>query len=377
MSPVDFASSKNELLLNPGFSQEHKKFFEAAWASVLNEMEAHVGIVTSGTSGEFGKLVLLKKSAFLNSATSVNQHLQIQKEDIWLKALPNFHVGGLSILARASLTNSKVIELQDTKWKADKFFDQLRDSKASIISLVPTQIFDLIKLQLKAPETLRAVLIGGAALAPDLYFQAKELGWNLLPSYGMTETCSMIACAELNEASATMPLPKVLSHAKLRLEGELLEISANSLLTAYVLKTEEGIKKIDPKRGSWFLTEDRAVLHADRIQILGRGSDFYKIGAESISLLRLENILSQVRLETVGDLDFTLLAVPEERLGHQIELLCTAKSEAEVSQLVTRFNKRVAAFEKIRRIHYTSQIPRTALGKLKKQEALKLIYPES
>ncbi len=192
----------------------------------------------------------------------------------------------------------------------------------------------------------------------------------------------MIACADLEDRPDPLPRPKVLSHAQVRLRDELLEISASSLLTAYLVKTENGMLKIDPKFEEqnvfWFRTEDRATLQPDRIEILGRGSDFYKIGGESTSLLKLENILEKIRLDAaLGAVDLALIAVPDSRLGHQIELLSTAKSKAQLEDLVSQFNQSVAPFEKIRRSHITEQIPRTALGKLKKQEALALILARS
>jgi O-succinylbenzoic acid--CoA ligase len=383
MISTDFLSAQNEIRLNPKLPVLQKEFYLKAWASVSNDLKSHIAIATSGTSGDLGKLVLLKKQAFLLSAESVNHHLQVSAKDIWLKALPDFHVGGLSILARSSLSNSKVIELDlAQKWDAQIFFDQLIESQASLISLVPTQIFDLVQKQLRAPPSVRAVLVGGAALAPNLYEKASELGWKLLPSYGMTETCSMIACAALEDSPNHMPMPKVLGHVQVRVRDELLEISASSLLTGYLINTEKGIQNLDPKfeeqNTLWFRTEDRAQLLVDRIEILGRGSDFYKIGGESTSLLRLENILEKIRLEAdPNPVDLALIAVPDSRLGHQIELLSTAKSENQIAELISQFNQNVAPFEKIRRSHFTEQIPRTALGKLKKQEALELILGRS
>ncbi len=132
MSSLDFLSAQNEIRLNPKLPVVQKELYLKGWASVCNDFQSHIAIATSGTSADFGKLVLLEKQAFLNSAESVNRHLKVSAKDIWLKALPEFHVGGLSILARASLSNSKVIELDLTqKWDAQIFFDQLIQSKAS------------------------------------------------------------------------------------------------------------------------------------------------------------------------------------------------------------------------------------------------------
>ena len=44
-------------------------------------------------------------------------------------------------------------------------------------------------------------MTGGGALDPSLYKQARDLGWPLLPSYGLTECGSQVATASLSSAS--------------------------------------------------------------------------------------------------------------------------------------------------------------------------------
>ncbi len=374
---MDFHSKENHLLLNPKLKSEVRRSYEHAWTFALTKkkLESHIAMATSGTTSDAGKLVLLSKNAFLESAKSVNRHLETSQQDIWLKALPEFHVGGLSILARASLAGSKVFEYSDEKWNAQKFFEALVASRATLISLVPTQIFDLLNLDLRAPKNLRAVLIGGAALSETVYHKTQELGWKLLPSYGMTETCSMIACSDGQTHE-----PKVLSHAKVRLgEGGQLQVSASSLLTAYVLRQNEtSYELVDPKYQdseslSWFNTEDLAYVTDEHIQIIGRGDDFFKVGGEGVSLLRLENVLAQLKLEMKPNYDLVLLVVPDERLGSRADLLSTSKDISQVQRFVDHFNERVTGFERIRKIHLVNQIPRTDLGKVKRQEALSII----
>ncbi len=60
-------------------------------------------LAASASTGEF-KLVALSKAAVLNAAESANRHLESGpgSEDVWLHCLPDYHVGGLGIWARAS-----------------------------------------------------------------------------------------------------------------------------------------------------------------------------------------------------------------------------------------------------------------------------------
>ena len=75
-----------------------------------NNLKGKIILPTSGsTSGP--KLTLLDKSSMLLSAKSVNEHLCINHNDLWLCCLPTHHVSGLSIYARAYDSSSKVIKL--------------------------------------------------------------------------------------------------------------------------------------------------------------------------------------------------------------------------------------------------------------------------
>ncbi len=376
----DFHSKKNHLLLNPRLSKEAHDFFTQAWNHSGQELASNFAIATSGTTarGSYGKLVILSKAAVLASATAVNQHLAVSEGDIWIKAIPDFHVGGLGILARATLSGARVFEYQEPKWNPQNFYLALQHAKASLISLVPTQIFDLLRENLRAPNHVRAVLIGGAALADSIYHKARHLGWRLLPSYGMTETCSMVACADPNEQKNY--IPKVLSHAEIKLgKSGLVEISGSSLLTGYIVKSSNSFEILDPKaydesKKLWFSSEDYGELTSQGIQIFGRDSDFFKVGGEGVSLLRIENIFSQILIEQKATaIDFALLAAPDERLGYKLVLLSTAQMLSQIQIIVDSFNEKVAGFEKIRDIHLVTKIPRTELGKVKKAEALELV----
>ena len=77
-----------------------------------SEFRGHLALATSGSSIKSGrKWALLSKAAILKSAEAVNFHLRSHCEDRWLLALPTFHVGGLSIYARAHLTGAEVIPM--------------------------------------------------------------------------------------------------------------------------------------------------------------------------------------------------------------------------------------------------------------------------
>ena len=367
---IAWHSEDNELFLNPRLPLETSERYLRAWQAHTQDLRGQIGIATSGSTGEMGRLILLSKSAILASAAAVNQRLQSNHRDVWLKTLPSFHVGGLGILARAHLSGARVVEVSDRRWDPAVFHADLVACNATQVSLVPTQLFDLVQANLAAPKSVRAVVIGGGACADDLLRRAHALGWPALPSYGMTECCSQIATALSPNDSRMVPLPHVLVRIG---EGERIEIRSASLLTGQIVFSKEGERFEDPKLDGWFAAEDRGRLLPDGgLEVLGRTTDFVKIGGEGVVISRLETRLEEIKLALGYRFDAAILSVGDERLGSRIDLV-TNDSGPETDRLVARFNESVLPFERIRRVHHLNEIPRSPLGKLLRGPALSLV----
>lgn len=344
---IDWMSGESHVLLNPRMPAEE----QARLRSFVTGLPGHIWLATSGTTGAL-KLTALSKEAMLASAAAVNRHLGATAGDMWCSVLPSFHVGGLGILARAFLSGARVVRMP---WNARAFASE---GEMTLASLVPAQVSDLVGLRLRSPAKLRAVVVGGGALPDALYRDARALGWPLLPSYGMTETCSQVATATL--ASPELVL---LDHVEARtdLDGRLAFRGA-SLLTGY--GTEHGL--IDPKAGGWFFTEDLGMLDGGILRVQGRRGDFVKIGGESVDLARLDAILASIAGEHAA-----VIAVPDARLGQVIHLAADASVDAE--RVASAFNAGVHPFERARAVHRVVRIPRSPLGKLLRQELFQAI----
>ncbi|HEX2751219.1 MAG TPA: AMP-binding protein, partial [Verrucomicrobiales bacterium] len=154
------------------------------------------GCLLFATSGSTGTpaLICLTRQAMLANAAAVNAWLDSSRSDIWLRSLPLFHVGGMSIHARAFLSGAQVV-CDDEKWDPDRFVRILEKNGVTLTSLVPAQVHDLAAAGHPAPSSLRAVIVGGGALPGGLWKEARHLGWPLLPSYGLTEASSQVATA--------------------------------------------------------------------------------------------------------------------------------------------------------------------------------------
>lgn len=368
---------KNHLFLNPRLSASLRERYVRAWREhVEGHMSAQIGIATSGSSGgEGGSLVVLGKGAFLANARSVNERLRSSAQDIWMKVLPDFHVGGLSLHARSFLSGARVLETSLTRWKATEFWDELMTSRATLLSLVPTQVFDLVRLELPAPPDLRAVIVGGGRLQSGLLRRALVLKWPLLPSYGCTECGSQVATALSPSDARLVPL----SHAALRISGTgRIEISSAALLSGRIVFDGRSSAFVDPKSEGWLTTDDRGRIESDgSLVVSGRGSDFVKIGGEGVNVAHLEEKFAALRLERAVDDDIALLAAHDERLGAAIVAIAADTQDAALLRardaLIEEFNASVSPYERIRSVHGVPRLPRSHLGKLLRREAFALI----
>jgi O-succinylbenzoic acid--CoA ligase len=358
-------------MISPFFSREEKAFTKELQAQT-KWIKSHIWIASSGTTRREGlKWVGLSKNAFLRSAEAVNHHLRITKRDCWLNVLPRFHVGGLAISARAALSKSKVIEHGSNPWDPKRFVSDLKTYKVTLVSLVPTQVFDLVSLQFKCPSSLRAIVVGGGALDFDIYKKARELGWPLLPSYGLTECCSQVATVELtslvNLDLTKMPQAKILSHMTTQIvEGRLAIKSPSVASYVATIHPVSGITLEDPKRRGWLLTEDLVKIENGYLQVHGRMQDRVKILGELVSLNRIEE---ELRAHMTGVV--TVLAIPDARRGNKlIAVWENPSSIKKCVDAVRTFHQKVTSLWHLDHWYVVEKIPRSDLGKIQKQKLL-------
>ena len=339
------------LLLNPRLAMPIR---DRVLSSVFPDLADHVWVATSGTSGAC-KVVALSRDALECSAHAVNERLAAGSNDVWLNALPVFHVGGLGIVVRSHLAGSQC-EFFDGPWDPHGFVRCAGSCGATLSALVPTQVHDLITAGLRAPRSLRAVVVGGGALSEGMRVQAAELGWMLLPSYGLTEAASQVATASRGQAECGwLPL---LPHVQARAgEGGVLELRGASLLTGWMVFDPDGSAIWeDPKRDGWYRTNDRVELRGREMRFSGRVDDVVKIRGELVDVFSLEQALR----DRVSAGVVAVFADPDARAGSALRLRAeNAEALAQAREALDLFPPyaRPAMFE-------IGPVARTALGKV-------------
>lgn len=347
-------TEESKLFLNPRLEEGRRKRIEKAVQE--KQSSGVVWLKSSGTesSGRGDKLVCLRKSSILVAAQAVNDFFSVNEQDVWLNPLPNFHIGGLSVSARCFLSKSTYVEYQG--WDPSSFVQFILDQGVTVTSLVPTQIFDLVQAGLKAPSSLRFILVGGGALSEKLYIQARDLGWPLLPSYGMTETSAVIASARLDSLKENQfPTIYALPHVEWVAQGDKWALRGDSLFEGYLWVDEAG-ESVWEESVQPFVSDDRLDWQQGTLKVLGRESELIKVLGESVNLKELhEKISSSI------DAPFVIIPRVHPRKGFELYLV---KEKACEKVDLSVVNASLMPYERLTDIVERSQLPRTELGKI-------------
>lgn len=334
-----------------------------AWQKkIVGEMRRRVPkgalwILSSGTQSVGRvKAIGLTEENFFSSAAAVNKHLESTRQDRWMRAIPSYHVGGAGIYARAALTGAKVVEFAG-KWAPARFVRELVENKISLTSLVPTQVFDLVTAGLRAPPALRDVVVGGGALAPDLYARAGELGWPLRLSYGLTESCSQVATSP-----AGSPKLLLLPHVEAEIRDGRIFLRSKAICKWVATMNREGLYTLeDPAPTGWLGTQDRAELIGRELKVLGRSDDVVKILGSLVSLLEVEH-----DAQAIFPGPSCVLALAAERAGHELVLVTEDISYREMHRRLDQFNGQRMGPLRLQGVACVRSLPRNEMGKINK-----------
>ncbi|MGS3447103.1 o-succinylbenzoate--CoA ligase [Klebsiella electrica] len=231
--------------------------------------------LTSGSTG-LPKAAVHSCRAHLASAEGVLAMMPLASDDDWLLSLPLFHVSGQGILWRWLLAGARL-----TVGERQPLEQALQGCTHA--SLVPTQLWRLLNSE--ADVSLKAVLLGGAAIPVALTEQARARGIRCWCGYGLTEFASTVCGKEADGApDVGQPLP---GRALKIVEGEVW-LRADSMAAGYW--RDGGVQPLVNEQG-WFATRDRGELREGKLTLLGRMDNLFFSGGEGIQPEEVERVL--------------------------------------------------------------------------------------
>lgn len=320
------------------------------------------GLVWFRTSGSTGapRWIGHTREGLLLSAAVVNRHLGVKAADVWGLALPLRHVGGFGVVARAFESGAE-LAVFSSAWEPQSFAAWLGERRVHHLSLVPTQVHDLVAADLRAPESLRTLVVGGGALGEEDGMAARALGWPVLPSYGLTEAASQVATAStevLEKPYSAGPLP-VLPHWEADCDGSgRISIRGRSLFAVEARECGEGVGFTDRVDG-WYPTGDRGRLGGAGLELFGRVDFVVKVLGELVDPVAVERM--------IGLRNAAVVAVPDARRQHRLVLVVEGEVP-DAAAAVARHNANARGPERVDGPVSIPRFPRGELGKIRRAE---------
>jgi o-succinylbenzoate---CoA ligase len=295
-----------------------------------------VVVATSGTTG-VPKGVVLTHDAIAASAHATTARLGVQPQrHRWLACLPLNHVGGLSVVTRSLLTGTPLTVLPGF------------DAAAVRQECGPNVLVSLVATALRrvGAELFHTVLLGGSA-------PPSRLPANVVTTYGLTETGSGVVYDGV-------PLDGV----EVVVESGTKEIAVRGpmLLRAY----RDGECPLD--EDGWFRTGDCGRIDAaGRLQVVGRLADVIITGGENVWPAPVEDALRG----HPGVADVAVAGRPDPEWGEEV-VAWVVPSDPDVppalSELREVVAEKVAPFAAPRRLIIVTGLPRTSIGKVRREQ---------
>lgn len=302
-------------------------------------------VFTSGTTGGPKGVRLTISNLAAASEASVS-HLGHGPGDVWLGAMPLYHVGGLSVLVRSAYAGGAAF-LQD-RFEPASFAAALR-GRATIASLVPTMLRRLLDDDPGPYRGLRAALVGGGPIPEGLLERAADAGLPVLPTYGMTETFGQVATLRpgASVGRRAHPLPGI----EVRIgEGGRIAVRGEQVSPGYLGEPDHS--------SPWLITGDLGEIDDEgALRVLGRADTVIVTGGENVDPARVESrLVEHPRVDEV-----VVLGLPDEEWGEV--LACLYTGPAQPDELRSWLGRRLPGYMVPKRWRAVGGIPRTPLGK--------------
>ncbi len=284
----------------------------------LDPAAAAVAILTSGTTA--GPRAALLSHAAL-AASALAWAAALPPATGWLLCLDLSHVAGLGVVWRA-LGAGVPLDIHAGFEPREILAVLGAPGGPSHVSLVPVQLTRLLDAAegAPAPTGLRAALLGGAPIAPDLVRRAIAAGWPVVPTYGLTEAGSGVTALPTGEAAAApgssgRPLPGVAVRvARPGADGVgEIQVLTPAAFSGYLGREAESAAAFTPD--GWLRTGDLGRLDAEgRLDVADRRTDLVVSGGENVFPAEVEAVLAThpavAEAGVVGRPDATWGAVP-------------------------------------------------------------------
>ena len=342
---------------------------------------------TSGTTSKPKGVMITHRNAYMNTIGTLLHH-PMGLTDRYLWTLPMFHANGWTFVWTVTAAGAAHVCLRKVEPAA--VFQTIKRESVTMLCAAPTVLISIAhgpeELRRDAPRGVRVVTAGAPPAAATIERFEQELGWEITHVYGLTETAPFITICESRPEHAELncterSIIKACQGVELLTSGELrvvdddgrdiprdgetvgeIIVRGNVVMKGYYNDPEATSQVM---RDGWFHTGDAAAVHPDGyVEIRDRLKDVIISGGENISSVEVEGVL--LRHPAVQEV--AIVGLPDERWGetpHAFVVLKAGVTAAE-NELRDYARGHLAGFKVPKQIHFVSDLPKTATGKVQK-----------
>jgi len=337
-------------------------------------------IYTSGTTGVPKASMLTHKNILSYVGWMINI-CYIVGENTVLLNIPINHVGGAVMGVIACLAAGNKLAMMDV-FDPVKTLQFIQEEKISVIGQVPTQY----SLELLNPEvekydlsSVKIAMVSSAPCPSELISAIqKHMGVTPQNAYGLTEVCGAVTCTLLEHGEEKLKHTVGVPQAGIELaimddDGNILPageageiaIKGDAVMKGYWQRPDEDARVFD-KMG-YFHTGDMGKLDAEGcLTIVGRKKEMYIRGGENIYPPEIEDAIAQHP-------DVCLVAVigcPDPVMGEvgRAYIVPNPGTNPTAEGIKAFLKDKLVKYKIPEDIIFRSQLPFTAVGKIKKLE---------
>ena len=300
-------------------------------------------------------------------------------EEVFLTAIPLFHVYGMVIGLNVAIAMASKIVLVDNPGDIDSLLKTIENHKVSVFPGVPS-LFTAINNNLANTNnkptlmSLQVCISGSAPLPHNTRVTFERFtGAKLVEGYGLSEAPTATHCnpvqGENRDGSIGLPLPDVdcqivsLENASIAApEGEIGEllIKGPQIMSCYF--QQEGESAIALKSG-WLQTGDIARMDEDGyFYIIGRKKDLIKVGGLQVWPNEVEEVLREIP----GVKECAVTGISDDFYGEIVKawLVLEPGSSISLESIKELCEEKLANYKIPRNVEIISDLPRSAVGKV-------------
>ncbi|CAJ1579097.1 class I adenylate-forming enzyme family protein [[Mycobacterium] wendilense] len=339
-------------------------------------------LYTSGTTSR-PKGVLVTHANYLAAGHTIAGQLRIRPDDRWLIVLPMFHANAQYYCVMSALVTGASVAVA-ARFSASHWIQQARRCHATLASLFAAPARMILAQPESATDRDNAlrVTIFGQNLTPDQLRRFEDrFGCPLLQLYGMTETIAPPLMNPLYGPRDNMTVGLPTESGRVRIVDDPLDRTAGDLAPGQtgelLIGGEPGITLMagyldDPDTTAaayvdgWLRTGDVVTRrHDEFIAFHDRAKDMIKRSGENVAAAEVERVVN----EHPAVFESAVIGVPDPVRDEAIKAVVVRTENGSgltESALITFCADRLARGKVPDHVEFTENLPRTSVGKIRK-----------